>query len=64
VWPASGTWSFNDTSAKKFIRNDGLSISLDNLSSTSMQLTLIWTQTTTDGRVQSVAGTHVFTFSH
>lgn len=63
VWPASGTWSFTDTNAKVFKRGDDLTIQLDNLTDTSMQLTLEWTSTTT-GRINSVAGKHVFIFSH
>jgi len=65
VWPASGTWSFTDTNATSFKRSDDLTIQVDNLSESSMQLSLVWTSTTTSGgRANSVAGKHVFVFSH
>ncbi len=64
VWPASGSWNFTDTNATTIKRDDGLSVLVENLSSSSMQLTLTWTSTTTSGRNNSVAGKHVFVFSH
>jgi len=63
VWPASGTWNFTDTNATTIVRDDGLTVLVENLSSSTMQLTLTWTVTTT-GRYNSVAGKHVFIFSH
>src|SRR5689334_15702492 len=60
VWPASGTWDFTDTNATSIKRDDGIVVSIDNLSKTDMQLSLEWTQTTTGGRVGSIAGKHVF----
>ena len=65
VWPASGTWSFTDANATFIKRSDDLTIQLDELTASNMQLTLVWTSTTTSGgRANSVAGKHVFVFSH
>ena len=63
VWPASGTWKFNDDTGKVITRGDGLSINLTEISATKLVLSLIWTKTTLDGgRIESIAGSHVFTF--
>lgn len=63
VWPATGTWKFADDTGKVITRGDGLSINLTEVSSTKLVLALTWTKTTLDGgRVESVAGQHVFTF--
>jgi hypothetical protein len=63
VWPASGTWTLN-AAAKTFSRNDGLVVTVgDNISETTLKLTLNWDKTTYGGgRTSSVAGEHVFTF--
>jgi len=63
VWPASGTWSFTDANAKTIKRSDDLTIQLDELTASSMQVSLVWTSTTTSGgRAGSVAGKHVLYF--
>jgi hypothetical protein len=64
VWPASGTWTFTDDTAKKIKRNDNLEIAITEITDASLKLTLSWTAGTFgSGRVASVAGTHVFTFA-
>lgn len=63
VWPASGTWSFIDNTAKKIKRSDNLEVTIAEVSSTTLKLSLNWaTGTLGTGRVESVAGNHVFSF--
>jgi hypothetical protein len=63
VWPANGTWKFVDSSGTDFIRDDGVSVTLTNLTATSMTLKLIWaTKTIGPGRSASVMGSYVFDF--
>jgi len=64
VWPASGTWTFTDDTAKKIKRNDNLEVTITELTETSLKLSLTWaTGTIGSGRVSSVAGNHVFNFA-
>jgi hypothetical protein len=64
VWPVSGTWNFTDGNATAFIRNDGVVVSVNALTETSLTLTLQWDKTTFGGgRTNSVSGQHVFEFS-
>ena len=60
IWPASGTWTFTSADGTTIKRDDGLVITVA-ATSTSLQLSLTWAETTL-GRVSSVAGLHVFTF--
>lgn len=63
VWPAAGTWSFTDATAKKIKRDDGIEVAIDAISSTAMTLSLTWNKTTLGGgRLNSVQGKHVFIF--
>ena len=63
VWPTTGTWKFADDTGKVITRGDGLSINTTEISATKLVLTLTWTKTTLDGgRIESIAGSHVFTF--
>jgi len=63
VWPSSGTWSFTDETATTIKRDDGMEIKID-VSEVSLKLTLTWAKTTLGtGRLESVKGLHVFTFS-
>lgn len=63
VWPASGTWEFVDETAKTIVRNDGLQITINEVTNTSLKLALIWSTTTLGGgRTASVAGDHEFSF--
>ena len=61
VWPAIGTWSFVDPTAKAITRSDAVTVSLDAITDTSLTLSLTWTKTTLGGgRINSIAGKHVF----
>ncbi len=63
VWPASGNWLFSDVNATAIIRNDGLTVTLQEVTDTSLKLALTWNKTTIgSGRVESVSGQHVFSF--
>jgi hypothetical protein len=63
VWPASGTWEFVDETAKTIVRNDGLQITINEVTNTSLKLSLTWSTTTLGGgRTASVAGDHEFSF--
>ena len=63
VWPASGTWSFTSAEATSFTRNDGLVVTIQQATETSLKLALTWNKTTLgSGRTQSVSGSHVFSF--
>jgi hypothetical protein len=63
VWPASGTWEFVDETAKTIVRNDGLQITINEVTNTSLKLALTWSTTTLGGgRTASVAGDHEFSF--
>ena len=64
VWPASGTWVFADASAKTITRNDNLAITITEVTDAKLILSLTWTKTTlSGGRVESVKGLNVFTFT-
>ncbi|MCE2995057.1 MAG: hypothetical protein ACK5RG_11195 [Cyclobacteriaceae bacterium] len=63
VWPASGTWTFTDNTAKKIKRNDNLEVTITEVSATALKLSLTWTTGTLGtGRNTSIAGNHVFSF--
>jgi hypothetical protein len=63
VWPASGTWTFTDETAKKIKRSDNVEITITDITDASLKLTLSWTAGTFGlGRVSSVAGIHSFNF--
>ncbi len=65
IWPATGTWLFKDQTATTITRSDGLEITIQELTETSLKLAFSWTKTTLgSGRVQSVSGLHVLTFSN
>jgi hypothetical protein len=64
VWPASGTWVFADASAKTITRNDNLAITITEVTDAKLILSLTWAKTTlSGGRVESVKGINVFTFT-
>lgn len=63
LWPATTTWKFVDDTAKSIERSDGLVIDIISVSEAQLKLGLVWTQTTVGGRLSSIAGKHVFTFS-
>jgi hypothetical protein len=64
VWPASGTWSFTDQTAKVIRRDDNVDVTIDAVSATSLTLSLTWSKTTLgNGRNESISGRHVFNFA-
>jgi len=64
VWPATGTWSFSDDTGTTINRSDGLKITVAEISAKKLVLNLTWTKNTLGpGRVDSVSGQHVFTFT-
>jgi hypothetical protein len=63
VWPASGTWNFVGESGTKLLRNDGLDITIENISSTQLIILFSWNSSTfTNGRAGSLKGSHRMTF--
>ncbi len=62
VWPASGTWTFADDTGKVINRNDGVIITVEEISTTKLSLKLNWAKTTLGGRITGVAGNHTFVF--
>ena len=63
IWPATGTWSFTTADATAVKRDDGLVVTLQEVTDTSLKLALTWTKTTLgSGRIESVSGQHVFSF--
>ena len=64
VWPASGTWKFVSDQASSFTRDDGLVVTIQNVSNTQLIISLVWAKTTLGpGRSESVKGTTVFTLT-
>jgi hypothetical protein len=64
VWGASGTWSFKDKTGIVVVRDDGKEVGVSTITKESLVLTMTWDKTTLgSGRVSSVAGEHVFTFT-
>jgi hypothetical protein len=65
VWPASGTWAFVNEGATSFTRNDGVVVTIQEISGSAMILSLTWDKTTLGpGRIASVEGQTVLTFGH
>jgi hypothetical protein len=63
VWPASGTWSFNNTDGTSVKRDDGLIITVE-VTDTTLKLSYTWTKTTLGGgRIESIKGAQVLTFT-
>lgn len=64
VWPASGTWTFVSAEQKAVKRNDGVEVTVDAVSETTLTLKLNWSKSTLGGgREASIQGNHTFTFS-
>jgi len=64
VWPASGTWDFSNEAATMIKRNDGIDITVQELTDERMRLSFFWNTTTfRSGRSLSIEGQHVFTFT-
>ena len=68
-WPASGTWDFDgagtdNVNINKVIRDDGLEISIDAISESSLILSFNFVEGTHDsGRTEAVSGNWTFTFA-
>jgi hypothetical protein len=63
VWPASGTWHFNDA-ATTITRSDNVEVTVNELTATRLVLGLNWATTSLGpGRTKAIAGAHVFTFT-
>lgn len=63
VWPASTTWRFADDTAKSLARGDGITMAVNELTANKLVVAFAWAKGTLgSGRVESVAGQHVFTF--
>lgn len=63
VWPADGTWSFTNDQATVIKRNDGVDVTIQELTAQTLRLAMPWeTNTLKPGRITSLAGQHVFTF--
>ena len=63
VWPASGTWTFSGGDQNLIVRNDGIEVSVEEISETELTLKLLWSKTTLgSGRVESIQGNHAFVF--
>jgi hypothetical protein len=64
LWPASGTWSFTDATAKVIERNDGLLLTIEEVAEARIVLVFTWSDSTfSEGRLMSIGGTHLFTLT-
>jgi hypothetical protein len=66
VWLREDTWTFKDETARIILRGqDDKEIRIEEISSTQLQLSLEWDQTTyaEGGKSKSIPGTFVFTLS-
>jgi hypothetical protein len=65
VWPSSGNWTIGDVNAAgSFQRSDGITVTLSQVTETSLKMTLTWSKNTFGpGRSESIKGQHVFTMS-
>jgi hypothetical protein len=64
IWPSSGTFTFRDANATSIKRNDNLEVQIQEATTASLELGLSWTKTTLgSGRVESIGGQHVFSFT-
>jgi hypothetical protein len=67
MWPATGTWAFEDKEGKAMTvllgNNEEADVEVVTLSKTTLIIALHWNESTIgDGRVRSIAGDHVFEF--
>lgn len=61
VWLREDTWEFKDASATVMIRGqDNREVTIEQISDTSLKLTLEWPETTNGGRQHSLKGKHEF----
>lgn len=63
VWPASGTWTFADNTAKVIVRDEDVAMTIETITNTELVLTLPWDHSTFGpGRARSVEGNYRFEF--
>lgn len=63
VWARSGTWEFTSDDGTSFEREDGLEVTIIEITETSLKLSLEWDETIyEEGRQAAYAGKHTFTF--
>ncbi len=60
VWPATGTWTFNNTTGSEMLRDGTVVMSVINLSESTA--TLAFNIASTGGRTAGIAGAWQFTF--
>jgi hypothetical protein len=64
VWQPAGTWSFINNEGTLILRDDGREITIDNISSPTLQISMNWDKTIFgSGRASAISGDHVFTFT-
>lgn len=64
AWEDSGTWEFSNDNYEMIIRNDGIEVTIVNVSAANLTLQLYWDETTytIGGRRESLKGNHLFYF--
>jgi hypothetical protein len=63
VWPDTGSWTWRNEEATSFSRNDGVIVSIQDISNTSLRIEMDWDETTfIRARTSSIGGKHVFVF--
>lgn len=61
VWPASGTWTFSNAEATMIKRDDGVIVTLTEVTDSNLKMSLTWSKTTFGaGRTSSIKGKHEF----
>lgn len=61
VWPLSDTWQFADETAREFTRGDEVSVKIENVNDSVLELSLYWDHNTLGtGRAASIRGRYVF----
>lgn len=63
IWGTTLSWTFTDNAARAFSLGSGPVVTINELTGSSLNITLMWDKTTLDGgRAQSVEGVHEFQF--
>jgi hypothetical protein len=64
LWPASGTWTFKDESAKALILDNTMEIQISEITDTNLELAIQNEATTFKaGRIKSIKGKNIFILS-
>ena len=65
IFLSSGTWVFQSVDADKMTLDNEIEIDIQEISETSLVLSLDWTKNTigTGGKDESISGNHVFSFT-